>query len=316
MKNNEGPRLRHGLSVLLTIAARCGSCVSGCDRAPSSHESPPRPTAQRSPSAELARPLSTTARSLSPPLVESLPPPTNDARIPSPIRFRDATESSGIDFQHSSGNSPEKEFPTCLGSGVALLDYDGDGWLDIYLATTRNLPLDAPDRSRGNRLYRNRRDGTFEDVTVRARRRFSWVLPRRGGRRREQRRRSRPLPGQPGSQRALSQQRRRHVPRCHGQSRTCKIRVVLRRGVPRLRQRRQARPLRHRTTANGRPTAPRPYCGDQTRNLRTICSPTTIEPQRHSSVSQPRRRNLRGRHREGRSELAGTVAGWASSPPT
>ncbi len=66
---------------------------------------------------------------------------------------------------HCSGNSDEKDFPTCLGSGVALLDYDGDGWLDLYLATTRNLPLSAPDRSPGNRLYRNRHDGTFEDVT-------------------------------------------------------------------------------------------------------------------------------------------------------
>src|SRR5262249_11533557 len=62
----------------------------------------------------------------------------------------------------------EKHFPTCLGSGVALLDYDGDGWLDVYLATTRNLPFEAPDRSPGNRLYRNRHDGTFEDVTARA----------------------------------------------------------------------------------------------------------------------------------------------------
>ena len=87
---------------------------------------------------------------------------------PSPIRFRDITASSGVTFMHCSGNSPEKEFPTCLGSGVALLDFDGDGWIDLYFATTRNLPLDAPDNSQGNRLYRNRHDGTFEDVTRRA----------------------------------------------------------------------------------------------------------------------------------------------------
>jgi enediyne biosynthesis protein E4 len=87
---------------------------------------------------------------------------------PSPIRFRDITASTGIAFVHCSGNSPEKEFPTCLGSGVALLDSDGDGWLDVYFATTRNLPLEASDRSQGNRLYRNRHDGSFEDVTQRA----------------------------------------------------------------------------------------------------------------------------------------------------
>jgi hypothetical protein len=49
-----------------------------------------------------------------------------------------------------------------------MLDYDGDGLLDLYFATTRNLPLDAPNRSHGNRLYRNRGGATFEDVTERA----------------------------------------------------------------------------------------------------------------------------------------------------
>jgi hypothetical protein len=49
-----------------------------------------------------------------------------------------------------------------------MLDYDGDGRLDLYFATTRNLPLDAPTTSQGNKLYRNHGDGTFEDVTERA----------------------------------------------------------------------------------------------------------------------------------------------------
>ncbi len=84
------------------------------------------------------------------------------------IRFRDVTESTGITFVLGSGENPEKPYPIANGSGVAILDYDGDGWLDLYFATTRNLPLSAPNRSRGNRLYRNRGDGTFEDVTDRA----------------------------------------------------------------------------------------------------------------------------------------------------
>ena len=84
------------------------------------------------------------------------------------IRFRDASETSGITFTHTSGNSPEKAFPTANGSGVAMIDYDGDGWIDLYFASTRELPLDAASRAMGNRLYRNQRDGTFEDVTERA----------------------------------------------------------------------------------------------------------------------------------------------------
>jgi hypothetical protein len=96
------------------------------------------------------------------------PQPGPTPVAPSTIRFRDVSETSGVTFTHRSGNGPEKYFPTCLGSGVALIDYDGDGWLDLYFATTRDLPLSAPDRSRGNRLYRNRGNGTFEDVTDRA----------------------------------------------------------------------------------------------------------------------------------------------------
>ena len=86
----------------------------------------------------------------------------------STIRFDDVTEGSGIDFRHRSGNSPEKFFPTANGSGVAMLDYDEDGRLDLYFATTRDLPMDLPSESRGNRLYRNLGDWKFEDVTERA----------------------------------------------------------------------------------------------------------------------------------------------------
>ncbi|WP_158633514.1 CRTAC1 family protein [Tautonia sociabilis] len=96
-----------------------------------------------------------------PELPEFEPPPEQS----STIRFRDATDGSGIDFEHRSGNSPEKYFPTANGSGVALLDFDGDGRLDVYFATTRELPLDAPSSSKGNRLYRNLGGGRFEDVT-------------------------------------------------------------------------------------------------------------------------------------------------------
>jgi len=84
------------------------------------------------------------------------------------IRFREVERGAGISFTHVSGNSPAKNYPTANGSGVAMLDYDGDGRLDLYFATTRNFPLDAPTTSQGNKLYRGHGDGTFEDVTERA----------------------------------------------------------------------------------------------------------------------------------------------------
>jgi hypothetical protein len=86
----------------------------------------------------------------------------------STIRFREVERSAGITFTHVSGNSPDKHYPTANGSGVAMFDYDGDGRLDLYFATTRNLPLHAPTTSQGNKLYRNQGDGSFEDVTDRA----------------------------------------------------------------------------------------------------------------------------------------------------
>ena len=54
-------------------------------------------------------------------------------------------------------------------AGVALLDYDGDGWLDIYLVNGAAIPsLQKESPAYWNRLYRNNHDGTFTDVTERA----------------------------------------------------------------------------------------------------------------------------------------------------
>ena len=133
------------LVAILSLIASGSGCVPATTPPP-----PPPPTA----AATKSLPSPTVAPTASAPVVSS------------PIRFRDASDGSGIRFTHLSGNSAEKEFPTCLGSGLALLDYDGDGRLDIYFATTRNLPLSAPDRSQGNRLYRNLGDARFEDVTA------------------------------------------------------------------------------------------------------------------------------------------------------
>ena len=84
-----------------------------------------------------------------------------------PIHFREAA-SCGIEFTHVSGMDADRNFPTNFGSGVAIFDYDGDGWHDVYLATTKSLAPNPGSNAGGNRLYRNRGDQTFEDVTARA----------------------------------------------------------------------------------------------------------------------------------------------------
>ena len=77
-----------------------------------------------------------------------------------PIQFVDVTAKAGIDFVHKSGASPEKRMVETFGSGVAWIDYDDDGFQDLFLVNG------APGSS--NALYRNNRDGTFTDVTARA----------------------------------------------------------------------------------------------------------------------------------------------------
>ena len=81
--------------------------------------------------------------------------------------FEEVADRSGIDFVHRSGHADRYLFPEIMAGGVGLLDYDNDGHLDIYFV--QGGQLDSPTTStQGNRLYRNRGDATFEDVTERA----------------------------------------------------------------------------------------------------------------------------------------------------
>jgi len=87
---------------------------------------------------------------------------------PPPGRFEDITESSALTaFRHTDGSSGRKFFVEQMGSGVAIFDYDGDGWQDIYFCSGAPLPGYKGPKP-GNRLFRNRHDGTFDDVTEKA----------------------------------------------------------------------------------------------------------------------------------------------------
>jgi hypothetical protein len=83
---------------------------------------------------------------------------------PSPFRFADTCEGSGIDFVHFSGMDDEKHYPTAFGSGVGIFDYDSDGRLDLYFATCTLLPLGKAKKG-PNKLYKNLGGGKFRDVT-------------------------------------------------------------------------------------------------------------------------------------------------------
>lgn len=144
-------------------AALLGGCFlwSGCDPATPAGSAKATAGGESSASAGSDAPLEVEKPSLKLDLGTETPPPIE----PTGLRFRDATDASGIDFLMTSGDDANKNFPTANGSGVAMLDYDSDGDLDLYLATTRTFPLREPSKSKGSRLYRNRGNATFEDVT-------------------------------------------------------------------------------------------------------------------------------------------------------
>ncbi len=80
------------------------------------------------------------------------------------LRFRDLGDASGVTLRMTCGATPSRHILEANGGGVALLDYDNDGDLDLFLANGATLA--APEEGPGSRLYANRGDGTFVDVTA------------------------------------------------------------------------------------------------------------------------------------------------------
>src|SRR5260370_17981916 len=95
-----------------------------------------------------------------------------------PRESRDATgnvlfeqvlpSASGITWAHVNGRSSGYFLPETTGAGCAFLDYDNDGWMDLYLVNSGKCDFYSPTPPLRNALYRNNRDGTFTDVTEKA----------------------------------------------------------------------------------------------------------------------------------------------------
>ncbi len=76
---------------------------------------------------------------------------------------------SNLTWTHVNGRSPMAHLPETTGAGCAFLDYDNDGWMDIYLVNSGPCDFYQPPKPLSNALYHNNRDGTFSDVTAKAR---------------------------------------------------------------------------------------------------------------------------------------------------
>src|ERR1700744_5810653 len=86
-----------------------------------------------------------------------------------PISFEDIAGRSGIQFVTENGAPSAKRQPESLVAGVAMLDYDGDGYLDLYFVNGGGMPsLQKDDPKFKNRLYHNNGNLTFTDVTAKA----------------------------------------------------------------------------------------------------------------------------------------------------
>src|SRR5688572_7372415 len=98
------------------------------------------------------------------------------AAVSPDVQFTDVTNASGIAFTHANSATGSKYLIETMGGGVALFDYDNDGRLDVFFTNgakiedtmPRNGRPDKSDPAYWNRLYHQRADGTFEDVTEKA----------------------------------------------------------------------------------------------------------------------------------------------------
>src|SRR5262245_46077247 len=85
--------------------------------------------------------------------------------VPGKPWFVDVTQKAGIDFVHYDSATPKHYIPEVMGSGIGWIDYDGDGWIDLFCIQAGPLEPGDNKPQPTHKLYRNNGDGTFTDVT-------------------------------------------------------------------------------------------------------------------------------------------------------
>ena len=116
-----------------------------------------------------------TGRSYSTPDLPKNPPPAGP-QARSPLTFTDVTAQSGINFRHAASKTSSKYLLETMGGGVAIFDFDNDGRMDLFFTNgaalkdqmSKDEVVDKSQPKYWNRLYQQKTDGTFTDVTERA----------------------------------------------------------------------------------------------------------------------------------------------------
>ena len=111
--------------------------------------------------------LLTSSAGVQAPLMAAQLAKTQDAP-PIPVRYTDVREAAKITFQQDSTQTEEKYYLETMGTGVAWIDYDQDGLMDLYFVQSAATDIYKPPHPLRSALYHNNGDGTFTDVTDKA----------------------------------------------------------------------------------------------------------------------------------------------------
>ena len=212
--------------------------------------------------------------------------------------------------------SPERYLPETMGPGVAFLDYDNDGWMDVYIVNSGPCDFFTPEGAAAQRALPQQPRRHVHGRHREGGRRGRHLRHGRGGRRLRQRRLSRTCSSPPtdaASSTATTATAR--SPTSRRRPALARARLDHERRLVRLRQRRPARPLRLQLRRVRR-SAKNVFCGDNKLGRRYYCIPRVFKP----TASLLFHNNGDGTFTEvskGTDDRPGAGQGaWASSPPT
>src|SRR3954471_4069182 len=94
--------------------------------------------------------------------------PVKATKGQSPVRYTDVREAAGLTFRQDSTQTDEKYYLETMGTGVAWLDYDQDGLMDLFFVQSAATDIYKPPQPLRCALYHNKGDGTFTEVTAKA----------------------------------------------------------------------------------------------------------------------------------------------------